>query len=249
MFSITPSSYAVLFRITASLFIFLSVLHSFEVWAKKLVGPDKLLLTTHNLAPYQNIDMTGFMVNRIKCTLGEMRQPYQITMTTWPKAQVLVRSGLHHGFFASPPSKEHDSYATLSKPLGTQNLRWYFRPGVNTKPDELSKLRLNFSALFGSSAWFWLKRNKYNIVKRPQDTQTLFSMLKTKEIDVALEDELVFNIEATTTLPRERFHSKVFKTNPLGVYFSNQFLKKHPGFLIAFNAALSKCKNNKLAPI
>lgn len=233
-------------KLVSSLFILLGALFSFEAWAQVWIGPDRLLLATHKWAPYQthqNQNMDGFALNRVKCALGEMGQPYQLTMTEWSDAQLHVHSGQQHGFFVSPKTREHDSYATLSAPITEQKLRWYFGPGVEPKLDDLSKLNLKFSAEFGSSTWFWLKRNGYNVVKQPRDAKVLLRLLKQREIDVALEDERVFHTEISqASLPSDYFYSQVFETKPMGVYFSNRFLDKYSGFLTAFNAALAKCE-------
>ncbi|MDA0149656.1 transporter substrate-binding domain-containing protein [Vibrio sp. LaRot3] len=224
----------------------ISALHSIHVSATTLQGPDRLLLTTHKWPPYQthqNNQMQGFALEKVKCALGEMGQPYKLTMTDWSEAQLHVHSGAQHGFFVSPQSDEHDSYATLSNPIAEQNLRWYFGTGVTPNLDELAKLNLKFSSEFGSASWFWLKRNGYNVVKQPRDAKVLLSLLKQREIDVALEDELVFRNElSAASLPLDYFQSQVFATKPMGVYFSHRFLSKYSGFLSAFNYALTKCE-------
>ena len=172
-----------------------------------------------------------------------MGQPYQLTMTTWSDAQLRVHSGSQHGFFVATQTSERDEYATLSAPIAKQTLNWYFGPGVEPKVDELSKLNLNFSAKFGSNKWFWLKRNGFNVVKQPRDAKVLLRLLKQREIDVVLEDELVFKRELEhASLPLDYFNSTNLDTKDMGVYFSNRFLKTYSGFLDSFNSAISKCK-------
>lgn len=109
--------------------------------------------------------------------------------------------------------------------------------------DELTKVNLKFSAKFGSNKWFWLKRNGFNVVKQPRDAKVLLKLLKQRDIDVALEDEKVFESELKeASLPDDFFQSQLMDTQPMGVYFSNRFLKKYSGFLSAFNAATLKCE-------
>ena len=100
-----------------------------------------------------------------------------------------------------------------------------------------------FSAKFGSSKWFWLKRNGYNVVKQPRDAKVLLRLLKQREIDIALEDQDVFEQELKQAgLPIDFFQSKLLRREPMGIYFSNRFLRKYTGFLNKFNANIVNCK-------
>ncbi|MCK6265154.1 transporter substrate-binding domain-containing protein [Vibrio sp. ZSDE26] len=208
-------------------------------------GPTRLLLTTQDWAPYQeykNGEMEGVALDKVKCALSKMSQPYKITMTSWSEAQLKVHSGTQHGFFVATNTQERNEYATLSDPIAQQQLYWYFGPGVTAKIDELSKVNLKFSAKFGSNKWFWLKRNGYNVVKKPRDAKVLLRLLKDREIDIALEDQLVFKSEIERALlPSDYFQSELLETKPMGVYFSNRFLSKYSGFLDNFNRAITVC--------
>lgn len=226
--------------------LLISTFWSMSASAQVKIGPSRLMLTTQDWPPYQtyeNTSMQGIALDKVKCALGMMGQPYQLTMTTWSDAQLRVHSGSQHGFFVATKTSERDEYATLSAPIAKQTLNWYFGPGVEPKVDELSKLNLNFSAKFGSNKWFWLKRNGFNVVKQPRDAKVLLRLLKQREIDVVLEDELVFKRELNkASLPLDYFNSTNLDTKDMGVYFSNRFLKTYSGFLDSFNSAISKCK-------
>lgn len=232
--------------LTFCLLLLISLKFSADVYAQPTFGPSRLLLTTQDWPPYQEYkhgQMQGVALDKVKCALGKMGQPYQLTMTAWSDAQLRVHSGAQHAFFVATQTAERDDYATLSAPIAQQELVWYFGPGVEPKINELSKLNLKFSAKFGSNKWFWLKRNGFNVVKQPRDAKVLLKLLKQREIDIALEDKLVFGRELETAeLPSDFFQSKAHETKPMGVYFSNRFLNKYSGFLSAFNAAVSKCE-------
>ncbi|GLT17784.1 hypothetical protein GCM10007938_15620 [Vibrio zhanjiangensis] len=214
--------------------------------AQAAFGPARLQLTTQNWPPYQDYidgEMKGVAIDKVKCALNSMAQPYQITMTAWSDAQLRVQSGLQHGFFVATQTAERDEYATISVPIAQQELRWYFGPGVKPIINELTKVNLNFSAKFGSSKWFWLKRNGFNVVKQPRDAKVLLKLLKQREIDIVLEDEKVFQQELeAASLPLNFFQSQLKDSTPMGVYFSNHFLNKYAGFLSAFNSAIKKCE-------
>ncbi len=223
-----------------------STLWSITLAAQPNVGPARLLLTTQDWPPYQEYKedkMQGLALDKVKCALGKMGQPYQITMTDWADAQLRVQNGTYHGFFSASQTKERDEFAQLSTAIAQQKLNWYFGSGVPTSLDELSKLNLKFTAKFGSSKWFWLKRNGYNVVKQPRDAKVLLRLLKQREIDVVLEDELVFRGALTAaSLPADYFKHQEIAIKNMGVYFSHQFLKQYSGFLASFNAAIAKCE-------
>lgn len=228
------------------LLVGISILWSITLAAQPNVGPARLLLTTQDWPPYQEYKeekMQGLALNKVKCALGKMGQPYQITMTDWADAQLRVQNGVYHGFFSASQTEERNEYAQLSAAISQQKLNWYFGSGVPTTLDELSKLNLKFSAKFGSSKWFWLKRNGYNVVKQPRDAKVLLRLLKQREIDVILENELVFQRALTAaSLPTDYFKHKQNAIQEMGVYFSHQFLKQYSGFLESFNAAIAKCE-------
>lgn len=222
------------------------ILGTKAAFAQAVTGPSRLLLTTQDWAPYQEFKearMQGVALDRVKCALSKMGQPYQITMTSWSDAQLRVQSGTQHGFFVATQTEERDEFATLSVPIAQQQLQWYFGPGVEANIDELSKVNMKFSAKFGSSKWFWLKRNGYHVVKQPRDAKVLLKLLKEREIDIALEDKLVFEEELNSAaMPLDYFNTQVLETKDMGVYFSNRFLSKYSGFLESFNLAVTKCE-------
>ena len=216
---------------TAVCLITFNFIFSATAYSEVKIGPPRLLLTTQDWRPYQTFEageMGGTALDKVKCVLSKMQQPYQLTMTTWSEAQLRVHTGEQHGFFIATQTKERDSYATLSSPISEQKMTWYFGPGVEPYVNELTKLNLTFSAKFGSSKWFWLKRNGYNVVKQPRDAKVLLRLLKQREIDIALEDQAVFEQELKrASLPIDFFQSKLLRREPMGIYFSNRFLRKY----------------------
>ncbi len=212
-------------------------------------GPSRLLLTTQLWPPYQTHtdgQIDGLATLKAKCALGKMNQPYQITMTGWDRAQLLVQSGKQHGFFVATQNTNRDEYASLSVPLGHLKSSWYFAPGISPNISELSKLSLKVSAKFGSNKWFQLKRQGFNVVKKPRNTKALLKLLKDREINAVLEDELVFRNELHKAgLPNDYFKSQLLETKPMGVYFLKSFLAKYPGFLDQFNNAAQLCEIGK----
>ncbi|MFH0261010.1 ABC transporter substrate-binding protein [Vibrio barjaei] len=214
--------------------------------AANTIGPSRLMLTTQDWPPYQyyeHAEMKGVAITTVKCALGSMSQPYQFTMTSWSDAQMRVQNGNQHGFFVATETLERNEYAAVSTPIAEQKINWYFGAGVEPKITELNKLNLKFSAKFGSNKWFWLKRQGFNVVKQPRDAKVLLKLLKQREIDIALEDQLVFENELDVAgLSKDYFRSQHMETKKMGVYFSNRFLNEYSGFLTSFNRAVEKCK-------
>ncbi|WP_390902872.1 type 2 periplasmic-binding domain-containing protein [Vibrio qingdaonensis] len=241
--TIRPSLNDITFACLMALFISLFTISSGYA---KTIGPSRLMLTTQDWAPYQfhqNTEMKGLAIDTVKCALGSISQPYQLTMTNWSEAQLRVQSGAQHGFFLASESQERNEYATLSAPIAKQTINWYFGSGVKPTINELSKLNLKFSAKFGSNKWFWLKRHGFNVIKQPRDATVLLTLLKRREIDIVLEDQRVFdNALESAGLAKDYFRSKHMETKQMGVYFSNQFLNEYSGFLDSFNSAVKKCK-------
>ena len=55
--------------------------------------PERLLLATQEWRPYQYQErgvMKGPGITQLKCAMKVLKQPYQITMTDWDRAQILI---------------------------------------------------------------------------------------------------------------------------------------------------------------
>ena len=63
---------------------------------------ERLTLATQIWTPYQTVDengeIGGVAVDRVKCALRRMGQPYEIRVMRWDKAQLMVETGEMHGF-------------------------------------------------------------------------------------------------------------------------------------------------------
>ncbi|WP_036565503.1 substrate-binding periplasmic protein [Oceanospirillum beijerinckii] len=210
-------------------------------------GLDRVRLATQLWPPYQTLDdgvMGGIALERVQCTFRRMQQPYELNMMRWDKAQLLVETGKMDGFFAGSKNSARARYATMSEAVISEDLSWYFNPGVNLNAnDESSKYKARFGAKFNTSKWLFLKKNGYNVIKKPRDAEALLKMLWQGEIDVALEYELVFeHYMKQLGIPTDYFRRVPIRTQDLNVHFSKNFLKENPGFLDRFNQALRRCK-------
>lgn len=210
---------------------------------------DRIKLATQLWPPHQTLDngvMGGLVLERVQCTLRRMQQPYELNMMRWDRAQLLVETNKMHGFFAGSKNSVRARYAVPSEPVITEGLSWFFNPGVNLNAnDESSKYKARFGAKFNTSKWLFLKKNGYNVIKKPRDAGALLKMLWQGDIDVALEYELVFeHLMKQSGIPINYFRRVPIKTQDLSVHFSKNFLKENPGFLVDFNQALRRCKQS-----
>ncbi|GAL33785.1 hypothetical protein JCM19240_2481 [Vibrio maritimus] len=95
---------------------------------------ERITLATQIWTPYQTVDSNGTIggvaVDRVKCALGRMGQPYEIRVMRWDKAQLMVETGEMHGFFAGSSNSRRAQYATASYPIVSENLAWFIAPNI-----------------------------------------------------------------------------------------------------------------------
>lgn len=212
------------------------------------VGPERLLLATQQWRPYQyqeEGEMRGPGVDKIKCVMKGMQQPYQLTMTSWDRAQILTEVGDQHGFFLASRNDIRDKYAQYSAPVMNQAWSWFsLSDSIDTK-STMFKEQITVTALFGSNKWFWLQKQGYRVEKKPRHSGTLVELLLSGEVGAVLANDFVME-EAIKELgvSHRAITKNRIKEKPLGVYFSKKFTKQYPQFLKAFNEAVTQCKGS-----
>ena len=114
---------------------FFCIMNIASVYAQPVFGPARLQLTTQNWPPYQDYvdeEMRGLAIDKVKCALNKMGQPYQITMTAWSDAQLRVQSGLQHGFFVATQTAERETnMPPFQQPLPSKNYVGISAPGLS----------------------------------------------------------------------------------------------------------------------
>lgn len=205
-----------------------------------------LRLATQFLPPYQMIEngeMTGVAVQRVRCALDGMGQPYEFHMMDWSVAQLMTENGDMDGFFVGSSNSARERFSVASEPVVREALTWYMRRGAVIDPtDPGERLSARYSAKFATSKWMLLHREGFNVVMKPRDAESLLAMLINGDIDVALEYDLVFEfyIRARGMEPTD-FRKILHETTPNSVHFAKQFLNARPSFLAAFNSQLTQC--------
>lgn len=204
-------------------------------------------LATQILPPYQMIEngeMSGIAVDRVRCALDKMSQPYELHMMDWSTAQLMTENGDMDGFFVASQNSARERFAVSSGPVITESLMWYTRPGVSVDPtDPEGRLSARYSAKFASSKWLLLHREGYNTVMKPRDADNLLSMLINGDIDVALEYDLIFEYYIRQRgMDPTNFRAIPFTKVSNSVQFSRTFNAARPTFLPDFNTHLAECK-------
>ncbi|WP_036230633.1 substrate-binding periplasmic protein [Marinobacterium jannaschii] len=210
---------------------------------------ERLKLATQHWPPYQTLEegkMSGVALERVQCSLRRMGQPYELHMMRWDKAQLLVETGEMDGFFSGSSNAARGRYAQASVPVISEALSWFVAPGVKLDmDDESARYQARYGAKFNTSKWLYLKKNGYNVVKKPRDADALLQMLWQGDVDVALEYELVLEHSMHTLgIPTDYFRRVPFRRQDLSVHFGKTFLTQNPNFLSTFNRALERCKKS-----
>lgn len=203
-------------------------------------------LATQSWPPFQVVkegQLDGVVIERVKCAMRSIGQPYEIHLMRWDRAQLLVETNQFHGFFAGSANSSRARYAVPSAPVASVPLLWYLAPSVDFDINtEAAKTRVRYGAKFNTSKWLFLKQNGYNVVKKPQDADALLRMMLRGEVDVALEYEDVFELAMQEQgVSPERFKKVPYRVRDLSVHFSKTFVHQRPNFLHTFNAALDQC--------
>lgn len=208
---------------------------------------DRIKLATQIWTPYQTVDengvIGGVVVDRVQCAMRRMTQPYEIHVMRWDKAQLVVETEQMDGFFSGAANSQRATYATPSDPVVSEYLAWFIAPNVTQDlNDETSKYNLRYGAKFNTSKWLFLKRQGYNVIKKPRDADALLQMLWQGDLDVAYEYELVFEESLKKAgIPLDYFKKIRLRKQDLMMHFSKSFLAKSPNFLETFNTSLAKC--------
>ncbi|WP_107242685.1 substrate-binding periplasmic protein [Photobacterium frigidiphilum] len=210
--------------------------------------PERLLLATQEWFPYQyqeNGVMKGPGIDKIKCVMRAMKQPYQITMTSWDRAQLLTEVGAQHGFFLASHNVKRDEYAIYSDQIEQQNWSWFSLSDATDVDSAMFKSQVEVVALFGSNKWFWLQKNGYRASMKPRSAKAMIDLMLKGEVGAILGNDAVIEETIKQMGISYRAISKTrVKSQPLGAYFSKSFVKEYPQFVDEFNRATQQCKGN-----
>lgn len=191
----------------------------------------------------KNNSLGGSSIGVIECVMNQLKQPYEITVFPWVRAQKLVESGEFDAFFVASENEERNKYAKLSNPLFDSSWVWFV-----LKESTLDPLSDSFSSdasvggVFGTNMHTWLKKDFEHIVIK-KEAEELFQLLSVARLDAVLLTRPMFKDSLIRLgLNEADFRSVVAKKRPLGVYFGDKALNTRPQLLSQFNAFLNTCQ-------
>lgn len=205
-------------------------------------------LTTKVWAPYQ-IDtgkglVAGRSVNILNCVFEAIGHQPDYRIVPWKRAQEMSKSGQSDGYFLASQANDRDDYAVISDPLFHQDWALFYLPSATITPHHKDfKARARIAGVLGSNMTNWMEGKAYNVVMKVDKEVVLYDLLHAHRVDA-----YVSNLEAGLALLKkkevgiDKVRYSVFRSKPLGVYFTNKFLEKKPSFMEEFNETLVKCR-------
>ncbi|QQD21307.1 transporter substrate-binding domain-containing protein [Oceanospirillaceae bacterium ASx5O] len=201
---------------------------------------ETMQLRTTQSPPYQflvNGELSGVSVDILRCVMGRLDWPYDIHLLPWVRAVEDLRQQASDGIFTATPEPALDRLATMSAPFALEKWHWYHRSEGIFQPQGKT-----LGVIRSSNAASWLKRQGLNAAVEVNSMQQLIYLLQHGRIDAFLGDELVVQEQLhSMKLPATEFRAEFSHYMPLGIYFSHDFLSRHPHFLAQFNGQLTRC--------
>ena len=243
--------------LTRWLFAAILTLSTFNsAWAQ---WQEKLILTTHNLCPYgcyqnkhsdnssseHNTKRTfeGIAVSVVDCALNAINQPYEIVVLPWARAQKMVKDGQADGFFSASKQAKRDEYAVFSEVIAEQKWQWYMLKKNPLSPTQADfKQKALVGGFIGANMLSWLEGNNYQIAAKVTNSNVLLELLLKERVDAILANNNVMDALVKNKKIDGKIKRIVNKDKPLAVYFSNEFVAKHPSFLAAFIQHVVACR-------
>lgn len=220
-----------------------------------------IILATHNLCPYgcfategpgladakrtkQDLSQfNGTAVDAVRCVFDKMDTPLTLKVVPWARAQNMAINGQADGFFAASSNEKRDQQGVKTDTIANQTWQWYL-----LLDNPLSAKQIDFKTVarvagfYGSNMLHWLEQENYNVVSRPRNTEDLLNVLLLKRVDAVLANDQVMTALIRSYKTPIKLKAYASKDKPLGVYFSNNFVKQQPNFVDKFNSFLPICK-------
>lgn len=184
----------------------------------------------------------------VRCAMNLMETPFSVLETPWLRAQNGTRDGMFEGFFIATENQVRNEYAVLSAPIAS--VEWVFiaKKAAGIRIEDGTVQSLTVACEKGSARHHWLERlnrkNRFKEIIVAETTGQMMRMLLNDRADLLAMNRHGFDRLVTArSLNPSLFSIQVIRRLPAGIYFSKAFLKKNPGFMADFNAALEKCRS------
>lgn len=182
---------------------------------------------------------------QVQCIMQQLQLPYQLLAMPWRRAKQEVKQKRIDGYYTAMANNDMDDTALLSTPLFLENWYWFWHQR-HAGPDSGGKIR--YGVVLGSHQADWLDAKGIKPELEVNDIGQLIQLLQIGRIDSFIADLEDFDqARARLKLPAEQFQQRFLRYAALGVYFSEQRLQQHPGFIRRFNAAAHLCATRSFA--
>ena len=203
----------------------------------------RILLDASSAPPYQFENegrLTGTAVETLDCVFRAVGLPYEVRAVPWRRARFNVQNALAEGLFSAMRFAEMDRYATLSAPLALEKWYWF---SLNEQLLYVQGFPFGrrLGGVLGSNQSGWLAERGVVLSKEVTSVGQLIRLLEAGRIDAFLADIHTVNLYLRDHASGLVIHSRFEKYTPLGVYFSNHFLRERPDFLSRFNSMMPQC--------
>jgi ABC-type amino acid transport substrate-binding protein len=210
-----------------------------------LFAAEKLLLLTDVRPPFQFLtksgEVDGVSVVVVKRALNKMNWPYEIKIRPWNRAQSEVKRGNADGFFSASQNTDRDFYATLSGIVVDQYWSWYVLKSYDLEVNSVDfKKNAKVGSWFGSNSLKWLLDSGFNVKGVPVTTNTLALMLNAGHLDAIFGSNIAIQASFKKAGFLDYIREIKAQKKPMGVYFSKEYLSKHPFFLAKFNRMIKE---------
>jgi ABC-type amino acid transport substrate-binding protein len=153
-----------------------------------------------------------------------------------------LKSGVSDGFFSAAQTAERDEVAVRSKPMMTQHWIWVTLKASDLLPTSADfKSKAKAGVIMNTAQANFLTDNGYTISGNPVSGEQLIQMLISNRFNVALTNELLWDIKVKETKTDPALFTKyIERTTTDGIYISKQTIAKYPDIMDKINAAIDK---------
>lgn len=179
----------------------------------------------------------------LRCSMRALNQPFVLNQATMARKPRLTNSGALDAWFPSLVFGPSERVNRIAYPIGSMPIYWYVLKGneVDTSSEEFVRTA-KVSAFPGSTPESILRSSGYHIQTGTDDENIVVLKLIDGQLDgflsASFEDILKPRTKALLVSRIERI---LYKNFDAGIEFTENFVRKNPGFLPRFQHALNTC--------
>lgn len=193
-------------------------------------------------------EVIGIAIDMVSTILDDMGVGYTIELVpNYGRAVEEAKSGRKDGFFLASKNAERDGFAVFSEPVTENRWSWFLPANSTLDPtSDAFKTEAKIGTQINTNTHKWLKSNEYTISAAPSKVLALPEMVfRRNRADAVFLAEAVFvdNADKNGISPNE-YKQVVQIVKPFGMYITNAYLEKNPGFMEKLNASIQRFKQS-----